>query len=90
MSPACGALNLSVRRLGQQVRSPRDFQDRPPWLREWLVENTWCDSCNAADLGLDSPREYAEDGRIFVEGLCRKCGSTVRSEISERVQEGSR
>lgn len=52
--------------------------------REWMLQNTWCDACAEADLGMDAPREYGEDGRVYVEGLCRKCRRGVRSEVVER------
>ena len=54
-----------------------------PLERQWLVENSWCDQCNAADLGIDEPSEYEENGHIFVEGICRVCGKRIRSEIAE-------
>jgi len=49
-----------------------------------MLQNTWCDTCAEADLGMDAPREYEEDGRVYVEGQCRKCRRGVRSEIVER------
>ncbi len=33
--------------------------------QEWLLENTWCDECGEADLGMISPQEYAENGDFF-------------------------
>ena len=63
------------------MRSPRDFSIRPQFEREFLLEDTWCNACSKADLGLDNPVEYAEDGRIYVQGSCRTCGGEVRSEI---------
>ncbi len=53
--------------------------------REWVEENTWCDKCGKPDLGMHLIREYKESGRTFVEGACRVCGSTVRSEIIIRA-----
>jgi hypothetical protein len=38
-----------------------------------------------ADLGMQSPREYEENGRIYVEGNCTACGRVVTSEVSEKV-----
>ncbi len=63
------------------ARVDRDFLARPAWEQSWMVENTWCDVCGEADLGLDSPSEYADDGRVYVEGVCRRCGGAVCSEI---------
>jgi hypothetical protein len=63
------------------MRSHRNFLDRPEYERRWIVDNTWCETCGKADLGIGSPQEYEEDHRIFVEGTCNECGRIVRSEI---------
>ncbi len=65
------------------ARIERNFSDRDAQEQRWLVENTWCDSCAKADLGLTEPIEYEEDGQIFVEGKCVRCGRRVVSSISE-------
>ena len=65
------------------MREPRQFSDRPEQEQAWFVEETWCEKCKKPDLGLTDPQEYEEDGRIFVEGKCRVCGSRVVSEILE-------
>jgi hypothetical protein len=64
-------------------RSERNFLAREGVEQKWILENTWCDTCSKADLGMTSPQEYEEDGRIYVEGNCRICGRQVRSEITE-------
>ena len=56
----------------------RDFRARPEEERAWMLENTWCDRCGKADLGMDSPRENEVDRRIYMEGNCRKCVHRVR------------
>jgi hypothetical protein len=66
------------------MRTERNFLDRTDFEREWILDNTWCDACEAADLGMTSPREYDEDGVVYVEGDCARCGSKVRSVISEK------
>jgi hypothetical protein len=65
------------------ARIERNFSDRDTHDQRWLVENTWCDSCAKADLGLTDLAEYGEDGQIFVEGKCVSCGQRVVSSISE-------
>jgi hypothetical protein len=62
-------------------RVARDFNARPYTDQKWLLENTWCSACGAADLGMRDPSEYEEDGAIYVEGCCLRCGSAVRSSI---------
>jgi hypothetical protein len=49
-----------------------------------MLENTWCDKCQAADLGMTEPVEYENDGAVFVEGKCVRCASRVVSEVHER------
>ena len=46
-----------------------------------MLKNTWCDVCGEADLGMHSPEEYEEDGRVFVAGKCNVCENPVASEI---------
>jgi len=65
-------------------RIPRKFQLRSPDEQFWFQDQTWCNHCNQADIGLNNPLEYEEDGKIYVEGNCRRCGKTVRSEITEK------
>ncbi len=62
----------------------RNFFSRDIQEQRWLLENTWCDVCNAADIGLTDPIEYEENNEIFIEGKCRKCGSRVVSTIIEK------
>jgi hypothetical protein len=59
----------------------RDFSARPEFEREWLIQNTWCEICRAADLGLTDPVEFSESGRLFLSGNCASCGKSVTSEI---------
>jgi hypothetical protein len=65
-------------------RIERSFDARSLEERSWITQNTWCDACEEADLGLRSPREYEDDGRVFVEGECRRCGQIIQSTIIER------
>ena len=71
--------------VGQAARSRvnREFNARSESEREWMSENTWCGRCDQADLGLNAPQEYEEDGKIFIEGKCKQCGDTIRSEVTE-------
>ena len=62
----------------------RDFRKLNIGEQEFLIENTWCDICNKSDLGLNNPKEYEENGRVFISGDCRACGNKVVSEIIEK------
>lgn len=66
------------------MKTPRDFSARSPVEQQIFTEDTWCDVCEAPDLGMRDPREFEEDGKIIVEGYCRRCGSGIRSQIVER------
>ena len=59
----------------------KDYYNRSDVERSCLEEDTWCNKCDQADLGLIEPHEYEEYGRVFIEGKCRKCGEHVVSEI---------
>ncbi len=65
------------------MRVPRDFFARD-WIdQQSICDNTWCNKCDEADIGLLNPVEYEEDGRIFVEGACARCRGTIVTEIKE-------
>jgi len=66
------------------MKNPRIFSNRPDIEQEMLIVDTWCPVCQKADLGLSGPFEYEENGKVFIEGLCRKCKNRVVSEITER------
>ncbi len=51
----------------------------------WILENSWCDSCNEADLGMENPVEFEQDGKIFVEGNCSQCGASIQSALEEKI-----
>jgi hypothetical protein len=63
------------------TRVARDFSARSHADQKWLLENTWCSACDAADLGMRDPQEYAEHGAVYVEESCVRCGSAVRSAV---------
>jgi hypothetical protein len=46
-----------------------------------IVEDTWCDACKEADLGMIHPVEFEENGEIIVEGICARCAGPIRTAI---------
>ena len=66
-------------------RIPRNFQSRSQIEQNWMLDNTWCNNCNEAGIGMKNPVEYEENGIIFVEGQCLRCGKIVRSEITDKI-----
>jgi hypothetical protein len=65
------------------MRISRDFFARDQFEQESICENTWCDTCDEADIGLLNPIEYEEHGHIFVEGQCTRCRGKVATELTE-------
>ncbi len=61
----------------------RDFNKRDKEEQEWIIENNYCDNCKKADTGLNFPIEYEYQGKIYVDGVCKVCGSSCSTEISE-------
>jgi hypothetical protein len=72
------------------VRIPRQFTARTLDEQLWMQQNTWCDGCARADLGMKEPFEYEEGKAIYIEGKCVVCGSTVRSNVVTRDATWSR
>lgn len=58
-----------------------DFDQLSPLEQEWFLTETWCDSCDEADLGIVDPSYYREDGKEFIEGKCKKCGAVQVTEV---------
>lgn len=63
------------------MRTQREFFSRTLDEQRWMLEDTWCDTCYEADLGMVDPQEYEEKGKIYVEGRCKKCGEHILNEI---------
>ena len=61
----------------------RNFKKINKDEQDWIVENNYCDYCKKADTGIDFPVKYEYNGKIFIEGSCRICGSNCRTEINE-------
>jgi hypothetical protein len=59
------------------------FYKRSPEEQEWFLLNTWCSNCGEADVGITNPKEYIKDKRLFIAGLCVRCGHDVVSEITD-------
>jgi hypothetical protein len=65
------------------TRIELNFEARPESEQRWFRENTWCDACGEADLGMRDVREFFEDGKVQVEGHCSRCGGLVRTHVNE-------
>ena len=60
------------------------YKEIPEVEQQWYLEETWCDHCDEADLGIVNPKLCTEDDKMIVEGECKKCGNVVSSEIVEK------
>jgi len=49
--------------------------------RSIYLDETWCDKCSEADLGIDKPELYIENNCKFISGSCTVCGELCISEI---------
>ncbi|OUR67667.1 hypothetical protein A9Q73_04975 [Bermanella sp. 47_1433_sub80_T6] len=63
-------------------RIERDFYLRDPEEQADFLLQTWCNECQQVDLGMTDPVEYELDGKIAIEGKCKKCGNSVTTEIA--------
>ena len=48
-----------------------------------LLNDTWCNKCGQADLGITHPELYVENGSNYISGKCSTCGTKCISEIIE-------
>ena len=62
-------------------RIPRDFSKRGAVEQKSILEDTWCDACKEADLGMTNPVEFEENGKVTVEGNCARCGGPIRTTL---------
>ena len=69
------------------MKTLRDFSTRPLLEQKMLTEDSWCDACGEADLGMRDPTEFDENGAIVIEGFCRRCGGPIRGHVIDRSTE---
>ena len=63
----------------------RDFNARDEFEQDELLSDTWCTTCNEANLGLENPSEYEVKGVVYLEGTCPQCGDPVVMTINEEL-----
>ncbi|QEQ96477.1 hypothetical protein [Neptunomonas concharum] len=69
--------------MSTEERIERNFFARDKEEQQAFLEQTWCDHCQEADLGMSNPLEYEQEGTIFVEGTCNRCGQPVYTELTD-------
>lgn len=70
------------------MRQDISFDSLPAEDQNWFLENTWCDICQRADLGVKEPREFRENGREFFIARCLVCGHECTTEVVIREIQG--
>lgn len=55
--------------------------------KDIYLNDSWCDKCNEADLGIVGAELYVENGRKYIRGNCKICGTECISEIIEKQVE---
>ncbi|MGK0474971.1 MAG: hypothetical protein ACJAYV_000622 [Oleispira sp.] len=66
----------------------RNFEDRTDEDKEAFLTQTWCNACQAADLGMVEPKEYELNGTIIVEGKCKTCSEVSLTEVADESTDG--
>ncbi|WP_374963408.1 hypothetical protein [Spongiibacter tropicus] len=61
-----------------------DLNTIPEIERDIYLEDSWCNNCNEADLGIVNPELYTLGGRKYLGGNCKVCGAVCTSEIIEQ------
>ncbi len=69
--------------MSTEERIERNFFARDKEEQQAFLEQTWCDHCQEADLGMSNPLEYEQEETIFVEGTCNRCGQPVYTELTD-------
>lgn len=61
----------------------RDFSRRSTEEQQAFLNQTWCNQCMEADLGMNNPLEYEQDGVVIIEGQCNRCGEPIVTELTD-------
>ncbi|WP_296058179.1 hypothetical protein [uncultured Amphritea sp.] len=67
----------------QEDRVERDFSARSEDEQQAFLQETWCDHCQEANLGMKNPQEYLYKGVVFIEGECSRCANVVLTELTD-------
>ena len=69
--------------MSENEKIARDFFARDEEEKKAFLEQTWCDHCQEANLGMVEPIEYELNDTVFIEGKCAKCGNIILTELTE-------
>lgn len=62
---------------------PQNFNEREEEDQDALIDQLWCDNCNAPVAALEEPVEFKGNGLVLLEGRCRECGEMVIMELAQ-------
>lgn len=65
------------------MRTIIDISSLPEIERDIYLQDSWCNHCDQADLGIVNPELYIEDGKKYISGNCKNCGELCVSTIIE-------
>ena len=66
------------------MREIIDIGSLPEIERDIYLQESWCDKCGKADLGIVNPELYIESGQKYISGNCKVCGAQCVSTIIEK------
>ncbi|WP_444941030.1 hypothetical protein ACJJI3_22860 [Microbulbifer sp. ZKSA004] len=69
------------------MREIIDLSKLPEIERDIYLNDSWCDKCKEADLGIVNAELYVQNGRKYISGSCKICGTECISEIIEKQVE---
>ena len=49
--------------------------------KDFFINDSWCDYCEKADLGIIDPKIYILDEKQYLEGVCKICGHKQITEV---------
>jgi hypothetical protein len=58
-----------------------DFNSLSDLDKDFFLNDSWCDKCSEADLGIVEPEFYIENERQYISGKCTKCREVCISEV---------
>ena len=70
------------------MRIELDFSALPEPDKDWFLQETWCDTCGKADLGIKQPELYIEKNIKYIAGKCITCDTKCISIITEKDVDG--
>ena len=74
--------------MSMNMREDLDFNALPKSDKDWFLQETWCDTCDKADLGMKEPELYVENNIKYISGKCIICNTKCISTITEQDIDG--